>query len=57
MPPVAALIIPVINEGETIGDVVRAVPRALVHEVIVVDGGSRDDTVAQARAAGAHVIV
>src|SRR5262245_33122688 len=45
----AALVIPVIDEGETIGDVVRAVPRDLVDEVIVVDGGSRDDTVARAR--------
>jgi glycosyltransferase involved in cell wall biosynthesis len=53
----AALIIPVIDEAETIGDVVRAVPRENVDEVIVVDGGSRDDTVARAQAAGARVIV
>jgi len=52
-----ALVIPVIDEGATIGAVVRAVPRAAIDEVIVVDGGSRDDTVAQAQAAGARVIV
>jgi glycosyltransferase involved in cell wall biosynthesis len=51
-----ALIIPVIDEGETIAGVVRAVPRDIVDEIIVVDGGSRDDTVARARAAGATVI-
>jgi glycosyltransferase involved in cell wall biosynthesis len=55
--PGVALVIPVLNEGETIGDVVRAVPRAVVDEVIVVDGGSRDDTVARAREAGACVII
>ena len=52
-----ALVIPVIDEGATIGAVVRAVPRAAIDEVIVVDGGSRDDTVGQAQAAGARVIV
>jgi glycosyltransferase involved in cell wall biosynthesis len=52
-----ALIIPVIDEGATIAEVVRAVPRDVVDEIIVVDGGSRDDTVEVARAAGARVIV
>jgi len=52
-----ALVIPVIDEGATIAGVVRAVPRDVVDEVIVVDGGSRDDTVAAAGAAGARVIV
>ena len=52
-----ALVIPVIDEGQTIADVVRAVPRDVIDEIIVVDGGSRDDTVASAQAAGAHVIV
>jgi glycosyltransferase involved in cell wall biosynthesis len=52
-----ALVIPVINEGETIAGVVSAVPRDVIDEIIVVDGGSRDETVARARAAGARVIV
>jgi glycosyltransferase involved in cell wall biosynthesis len=52
-----ALIIPVLDEAGTIADVVRAVPRDVVDEVIVVDGGSTDGTGARARAAGARVIV
>jgi glycosyltransferase involved in cell wall biosynthesis len=52
-----ALIIPVINEAETIAAVVRDVPRNTVDVVIVVDGGSADMTVARARQAGARVIV
>ncbi|HTW28966.1 MAG TPA: glycosyltransferase family 2 protein [Acetobacteraceae bacterium] len=56
MPPVA-LVVPVIDEAAAIGAVVRAVPRDWVASVIVVDGGSRDDTVAVAREAGAEVVV
>ena len=51
-----ALIIPVLNEADTIADVVRAAPRDIVDEVIVVDGGSTDETLARARAAGARVL-
>ena len=55
--PRTALIIPVLNEEATIGAVVRAVPRQWIGEVIVVDGGSRDRTVAEAAAAGARTLV
>ena len=52
-----ALVIPVLDEAETIGAVVRAVPPDIVDEVIVVDGGSTDETAARAREAGARVII
>jgi glycosyltransferase involved in cell wall biosynthesis len=48
--------IPTLNEEASIGDVVRTIPRDVVSRVIVADGGSRDDTRARARAAGADVI-
>ena len=52
-----AAIIPVLDEEGAIGRVVTAMPRGWVDEVIVVDGGSRDATVAEAGAAGATVLV
>ncbi|HLC21498.1 MAG TPA: glycosyltransferase family 2 protein, partial [Candidatus Methylomirabilis sp.] len=51
-----AAIIPALNEEEAIGQVVSAVPRDLVSEVIVVDNGSTDRTAEVARAAGAMVV-
>jgi glycosyltransferase involved in cell wall biosynthesis len=55
MEPVA-VVIPTFNEVEAIGTVVRELPRDLVREVIVADGGSTDGTQAAARAAGARVL-
>jgi len=55
--PRIAAIIPVLDEEGAIGSVVAAMPREWVDEVIVVDGGSHDRTVAVASAAGAKVIV
>lgn len=49
-------IIPALNEQETIADVVRAVPRNICQQVIVVDNGSTDATAERAVAAGARVI-
>lgn len=49
------IVIPTLDEADGIGDGVAAALR-WVDEVIVADGGSRDDTVARARAAGAHVL-
>ena len=55
--PGVALVIPVLNEAAAIGGVVRAIPQDIVDEVIVVDGGSRDETVARAHEAGAQVMI
>jgi glycosyltransferase involved in cell wall biosynthesis len=51
-----SVVIPALNEEEPIGDVVRAIPRAVVGEVLVVDNGSTDATAERARAAGARVL-
>lgn len=50
-------VIPVLNEEGAIGTTLARLPAEYVHAAIVVDGGSRDGTVAEARAAGATVIV
>ncbi len=50
------LAIPVLNEEESIGPLVRSVPREVVDRIIVADGGSTDATRARAEAAGAEVI-
>jgi len=52
-----AAIIPVLDEEGAIGPVLAAIPTGWVDQVIVVDGGSRDRTVAEARAGGAIVLV
>jgi glycosyltransferase involved in cell wall biosynthesis len=51
-----ALIIPALNEEESIGMLLRRIPREIFAQVIVVDNGSRDQTAAVSTAAGAHVI-
>lgn len=48
------VVIPTLNESAGIADAIRSV--AWAGEVIVADGGSTDDTVARARAAGAVVL-
>lgn len=55
--PRVALVIPTLNEEEPIAEVIRAVPRDAVDEIIVADSGSEDRTVERAHAAGARVIV
>ena len=49
-------IIPALNEEESIGQVLAAVPAGVVDEILVVDGGSSDSTVAVAQAGGARVV-
>jgi glycosyltransferase involved in cell wall biosynthesis len=48
-------LIPALNEGATIADVVRGVSAHVSH-VVVVSDGSTDDTIARARDAGATVL-
>ena len=51
-----SVIIPALNEAESIGAVVLSMPWSEIVECIVVDNGSTDSTVEMARAAGARVI-
>jgi glycosyltransferase involved in cell wall biosynthesis len=51
-----SVIIPAINEAESIAGVLAAIPQDKHLEILVVDGGSSDGTVDIAKAAGAKVI-
>jgi glycosyltransferase involved in cell wall biosynthesis len=51
-----ALIIPALNEAESMGQLLPQIPSGLFTQIIVVDNGSRDATADVARAAGAQVI-
>lgn len=51
-----SLIIPALNEAECIGPLLAELPTNSIHQVIVVDNGSNDDTAEVARAGGALVI-
>lgn len=51
-----SVVIPAYNEEKAIGEVVRGVPDGAVHEIIVVDNASTDDTAGQAELAGARVV-
>jgi glycosyltransferase involved in cell wall biosynthesis len=51
-----AVVIPTLNEAESIAAVISALPRYLVDQIIVADGGSTDGTPQIARGAGAEVI-
>ena len=51
-----SLIIPALNEAESIGHVVRSMPWSQIAECIVVDNGSTDATSQVAAVAGARVI-
>jgi len=51
-----SVVVPALNEEGQIGTVVRAVPRDIASEVIVVDNGSTDHTARRAQEAGARVV-
>ena len=51
-----SVIIPALNEEETIADVVQSIPREIASEIIVVDNGSDDRTAERACEAGARVV-
>ena len=56
-PATVSVVIPAMNEGAAVGEVVRELAAAARwHEILVIDDGSIDDTGAQAEAAGARVI-
>jgi glycosyltransferase involved in cell wall biosynthesis len=56
MPPPISIIIPALNEAESIGHVVGSMPWPSIAECIVVDNGSTDATASIALAAGARVV-
>ena len=50
------LVVPVLDEEESIGDVVHGFAGPLVRRIVVVDNGSSDHSAARAREAGAVVV-
>ncbi len=54
--PKISVIIPALNEEESIGEVLNDIPGEIVEEVIVVDNGSSDNTVTVAKDLGASVV-
>src|SRR5262245_18515716 len=54
--PAVSLVIPALNEETGIEATIRRAPTG-IHEIIVVDGGSKDDTVRRATALGAKVVI
>ena len=55
--PKISVIIPALDEEESIGQVLNDIPGEIVEEVIVVDNGSSDNTVTVSKGLGANVIL
>ena len=51
-----SVIIPILNEEKSIGMVLDALPRQRLHEVVVVDAGSKDQSLATARSRRVKVV-
>jgi glycosyltransferase involved in cell wall biosynthesis len=56
MNPKVSVIIPAFNEESSIGLVLNDLPQESLHEIIVVDNGSTDNTANVARESGARVV-
>ena len=56
MKPKIVVVIPAFNEENSVGNVVRDIPKEWVEEIIVVDNNSSDETAQSARAEGATVL-
>lgn len=56
LPVQISVVIPALNEDESIGQVLAAIPGENLLEILVVDGGSSDGTAAIAETGGATVI-
>jgi|SRR5271157_376243 len=52
-----SILIPTLNEGKTIADLVARFKKLGYEDILVIDGNSADDTVSKARAAGARVVI
>lgn len=51
------LLIPALNEGKSIGQTIKQIPRDAVDEILVVDGNSADNTVEVVRSLGCRAIL
>ena len=56
MPSRTSVIIPAFNEEQSIGLVLTALPKNQIHEIIVVDNNSTDNTSRFAHEKGARVV-
>jgi glycosyltransferase involved in cell wall biosynthesis len=54
--PKLAVVIPALNEEQSIGHVIRDIPKRFVRHIIVADNGSEDNTCEVATKAGATVV-
>ncbi len=55
--PEVVIVIPAYNSAKTIEDVYRKIPKRLVDKVIIVDDGSKDETVVKIRQLGLEPII
>lgn len=55
--PTIAIIIPALNEEQTIGDVLQSIPKEYSKQIIVVDSNSTDNTGSIAKSFGVKVLV